>query len=63
MAVEIIKPGRKPEDTRRQFTETCHACECEFTFHEEDCTTMRVTVGDDYRVVDCPECRTLIKVS
>jgi hypothetical protein len=52
--IEIIKPGRKPEDIRREAT--CRRCGCVFTFAPDDAEFFSYqTDGDSFRVV-CPTC-------
>jgi len=52
--IEIITPGRKPEDKRYQAT--CRRCRCVFTFATADATFVPdQRDGNAYRVV-CPTC-------
>ena len=54
MAIKIIKPGKKPETTKRF---TCEHCGCVFEADEDSYRlNMDITEGTPYAYAICPTC-------
>lgn len=56
--ITIIKPGRNMSIV------TCHICDCEFRYEDEDVRTMDSRIGQTYkRFVICPNCSNQILIT
>ena len=53
MAIKIIKPGKKPETTKRF---TCKHCGCVFKADKGDYEEMYSLNNGYYLLIDCPTC-------
>lgn len=53
MAIKIIKPGMKPETTKRF---ECPHCGCVFEADRDDCEVAYSLLNGYYFKIDCPTC-------
>ena len=53
MAIKIIKPGKKPETTKRF---TCKHCGCVLKADKDDYEEVYILCNGDYLLIDCPTC-------
>lgn len=60
MAIKIIKPGKKPETTKRF---TCKHCGCVFNADKDDYEEMYSLCNGYYLRVDCPVCERTVRKS
>ena len=56
MAIKIIKPGKKPDTTRRF---ECTSCGCVFEGEREDCQAIHDCNNTFIIVMRCPTCGTV----
>ena len=57
MAIKIIKPGKKPETTKRF---TCKHCGCVFKADKDDYEEVYSLSNGYYLLIDCPTCGRII---
>lgn len=57
MAIKIIKPGKKPETTKRF---TCKHCGCVFKADKDDYEEVYSLCNGYYLLIDCPTCGRII---
>lgn len=60
MAIKIIKPGKKPDTTKRF---KCPHCGCVFMADVDDCEVAYSLLNGYYLKIDCPCCGYIVHKS